>query len=269
MKRKIVRVISLALLIVVISILNFFKNVDFKTKGLNKSLCTVTRVVDGDTIELSNSETVRYIGIDTPELREKKGSKWVYNPRPYAEDAKSFNKALAEGKEVRLEFDVEKRDRYKRLLAYVYSEDKMINLEMIKQGYAMIYTHPPNVRYAEKFLEAQRYARENKKGLWAGLDSENARISTTQAKENIGKIKVIEAVVSDTHLTEKVLILKFKNRFKAVIYKDTLMHFPKAMQRSPDTYLKGKTVKVYGLIKDYKGSPEIIIHDPSQIEILE
>jgi len=229
---------------------------------------TVSRVVDGDTIELSNGERVRYIGIDTPEIRERKGSDWIYNPRPYAEDAKAFNKNFVEGKSVRLEFDVQKKDKYKRLLAYVYAGDKMINLEMVKEGYAMIYTYPPNVKYAQKFLEAEREARGNKKGLWADLDFENSRISTAQAKVNIGKVRIIEAQVTDTYLTEKMLILKFKNNFKAVIYKNNIPQSSKDMLRSPNSYFKGKIVKVYGIIKEYKGHPEIILHDMSQLEIL-
>lgn len=227
----------------------------------------VSRVIDGDTVELSTGETVRYIGIDTPELREKSGSGWVYSPRPYAEEARDFNRTLVEGKPVRLEFDVQKKDKYNRLLAYVYSEGRMVNIEMVRQGYAMVYTFPPNVKYTGRFLKAQQDARGNNNGLWKGL--EESAIRASEARKNIGLLKIVEADVLGTYLSENVLILNCRDNFKAVIFRNNLDYFPKAMLRSPDSYFKYKTIRVCGVIKDYKGSCEIILHHPSQLEILE
>lgn len=268
MKRRIAHVIALLAIVIFFSVLKPAKNSDIKSTGFSKGVYQAVRVVDGDTIELSDGNTVRYIGIDTPEIRERQGKKWVYNPRPYAEEAKAFNEKLVKEMPLRLEYDVQKKDKYNRVLAYVYSGETMINLEMVRQGYAMIYTYPPNVKYAEEFLEAQKEARGGKKGLWGELDSIDARISTAQAKENIGRMKMIEARVTDTHLTEKLLILKFKDKFKIVIYKNNVPESSKDMLRSPNTYFKGKTVRVYGVIKEYKGSPEIALHDMSQLEIV-
>ncbi|NQT90137.1 MAG: thermonuclease family protein [Candidatus Omnitrophica bacterium] len=123
---------------------------------------TVTWVPDGDTIKLTNGEFVRYIGIDTPEFHYPKGP-----VEHFAEEAKDFNKRLVDGKVVRLEFDVERRDKYGRLLAYVYVDDMFVNARMIEEGYAKILTFPPNIKYADKFLKLQRKAREEHKGLWA------------------------------------------------------------------------------------------------------
>jgi micrococcal nuclease len=127
----------------------------------------VKKVIDGDTIVLDNDEVVRYIGIDTPEIRHKVKNKWVYAPRPYAEEAKGFNRQLVEGKVVNLEFDVEKRDRYGRLLAYVYVGDIFVNAKMLQDGFALLFTHPPNIKYVELFIRLAKEARENKKGLWS------------------------------------------------------------------------------------------------------
>ncbi|MDD5692451.1 MAG: thermonuclease family protein, partial [Candidatus Omnitrophica bacterium] len=78
-----------------------------------------------------------------------------------------FTRKLVEGRRVRLEFDVERLDKYKRLLAYVYLEDGMfVNAEIVKQGYASLLTIPPNVKYADLFQKLYRQARENKRGLW-------------------------------------------------------------------------------------------------------
>lgn len=268
MRRRIKYVATLIALGVTVLVINFSKQINFTYKSYDNSKhqYTVKHVIDGDTIELSNGDKVRYIGVDTPEIRERKGSEWVYKPLPYAEDARDFNKMLVEHKSVRLEYDVQKKDRYSRILAYVYVDDKMINLEMVKQGFAMIYTYPPNVRYTQRFVEAQKEAMDNKKGLWAGL--EENKISASQAKNNIGMLRMIESEVIGTHLTEKLLILKFKDNFQAAIYKNNIPFKSKDMARSPNKYFKGKMVKVYGLIKEYKGYPEILLHDISQLEVV-
>jgi len=226
----------------------------------------VSRAIDGDTIELSNGEKVRYIGIDTPELRERHGTEWAYSPQPYAELAKEFNQGLVGARRARLEFDVQKRDKYNRLLAYVYVDDNMVNLEIVKQGYAMIYTYPPNVKYTEEFLAAQTQAREDQKGLWGDL--EKGIIPASGARENIGFLRRVETTVLNTFLSEKVLILNCRDNFKVAIFKDNLRSFPKMALRSPDSYFKHKTIRLYGVIKDYKGAAEIVLNDPSQLEIL-
>ena len=123
----------------------------------------VQRVVDGDTAVLAGGERVRYIGIDTPELHHP--TKPV---QPYAREAKEFNKRMVEGKRVRLEYDVQRRDRYNRLLAYVYLEDgTFVNAELVRQGYAQLLTIPPNVKHADLFVQLQKEARAAGRGLWA------------------------------------------------------------------------------------------------------
>lgn len=154
---------------------------------------TVKRVIDGDSLELSNGETIRLIGIDIPEADTKE-----------ATEVKDFVKSLVEGKEVRLEFDVQERDKYGRLLAYVYvpvhlyshiSRDEkgnlpdfnpwdvadsfsanpdgamgvlpeLLNAYIIRNGYATPMIISPNVKYAELFEKLYQEAREKKRGLW-------------------------------------------------------------------------------------------------------
>ena len=121
----------------------------------------VVYVYDGDTIKLDNGEKVRYLGIDTPEMN--------YNNPPaeyFAEEAKKFNMNLVDKRKVRLEFDAVKRDKYNRLLAYVYANDIFVNTKMIEEGYAKVYIIPPNVKYADDFLDIQNKARVEKKGIW-------------------------------------------------------------------------------------------------------
>lgn len=128
----------------------------------------VRRVIDGDTVELADGRLVRYIGIDTPEVRRRMGQTWVMDPEPYAEAATSANRRLVEGNTVRLEYDVQTHDRYGRLLAYVYVGDQMINAAMLDAGYAQVMTIPPNVKYAEQFRTIASRARAAGRGLWAG-----------------------------------------------------------------------------------------------------
>ena len=120
------------------------------------ALARVRHVIDGDTVVLDNGEHVRYIGINTPGI-----------DRYYYEEAREFNRSLVEGREVRLEYDVERRDHYQRLLAYVWLDDAMVNLELARNGFANAMTVPPNVRYEALFRDAEQTARKAGRGLWA------------------------------------------------------------------------------------------------------
>jgi micrococcal nuclease len=135
----------------------------------------VTRVVDGDTLVLENNERVRLTGIDTPEMHEssklnrdaQRSGQDVEAIKQLGRQAYAFTRQLVEGKRVRLEFDVDRYDKYKRILAYVYLLDgTFVNAEIVKQGYASLMTYPPNVKYADLFRELYREARENQRGLW-------------------------------------------------------------------------------------------------------
>jgi len=126
---------------------------------------TVVRVVDGDTIKVrfnDRTEKVRYIGMDTPETHHP-----TRGEEPGGREATAVNRWLVDGKTVRLEMDVQERDRYGRLLAYVYVGNLMVNAELVRLGYAQVMTIPPNVKYASLFVKLHREAREAGRGLWA------------------------------------------------------------------------------------------------------
>jgi micrococcal nuclease len=122
----------------------------------------VVFVYDGDTVRLDNGQRVRYLGIDTPEMNYR-------NPpaERFAKDAKEFNKVLVANKRVRLEFDAEKKDKYDRLLAYVYVDDIFINARLVEEGYAKVYIIPPNIKYADELLSLEQKAKQKKKGIWS------------------------------------------------------------------------------------------------------
>lgn len=121
----------------------------------------VKKVIDGDTVLMESGETVRYLGIDAPELYAKQGGSEFY-----AKEATRFNKKLVFLKKVRLEFDVEKKDQYGRLLAYVYVKNTFVNAELVRLGYARAMVKPPNVKHQDLFVSLQKKAMEEEKGLW-------------------------------------------------------------------------------------------------------
>jgi len=126
-----------------------------------KQKVKVVRVVDGDTVEIEGNIKVRYIGVNTPEL---------HDPRKpiecFGQAASDENKRLVEGKEIYIQKDVSETDKFKRLLRYVWVGDMFINDYLVRQGFAQVSTYPPDVKYVSQFLEAQKEAQDNKRGLW-------------------------------------------------------------------------------------------------------
>lgn len=132
-----------------------------QTATPSAQLAKVKRVIDGDTIELETGQKVRYIGMNTPEIHNPK------TPiRCFGIEAKNKNQELVEGKTVKLEKDISETDRYGRLLRYVYVDNIFVNDYLVKEGYAIIDTFPPDVKYVDFFLKSQQKAREQNKGLW-------------------------------------------------------------------------------------------------------
>ena len=136
-------------------------------KKESNSFFSVTKVVDGDTFWIDDGSEkglkVRLIGVDAPESRNTGNKVKGY----YGKEASEYLTRLIGGRKVRLEYDVDTLDQYGRTLAYVYLEDgTFVNADLLKNGYAMIMTVPPNVKYVDYFLKISRKARRKEKGLW-------------------------------------------------------------------------------------------------------
>lgn len=128
---------------------------------LTFSLDLVTRVIDGDTIVVNQTKKIRLIGVDTPEVRDPRKA-----VQYFGKEASEFTRKMVEGKQVRLEYDRQRRDGYGRTLAYVYLEDgTFLNAEIVKQGYGFAYTRFP-FKYLKDFRRYQREARQVGRGLW-------------------------------------------------------------------------------------------------------
>ena len=125
----------------------------------------VTRVVDGDTIHVNlqgRDVTIRLIGIDTPETVAPGQPVQCYGHR-----ASAYTTTRLDGRTVDLEFDVERTDRYDRTLAYVWIGSELFNETLVRGGFALVTTYPPDVRYVERFTDAQHAARAEGLGLWS------------------------------------------------------------------------------------------------------
>lgn len=135
-------------------------------------LYPVTRVVDGDTIVVNINgvdEKVRLIGIDTPESVHPDST---LNSE-LGKIASEFTTKLLSGKSVTLEMDVQERDKYGRILAYVYLDGVMVNKTLLSAGMAQVSTYPPNVKYVEDFKALEKIARDGNVGLWGDINSED------------------------------------------------------------------------------------------------
>lgn len=115
----------------------------------------VVGVIDGDTIELGDGRKVRLIGINTPERGE-----------PGYDSAADLTDRLVGGRQVRLEYDRDRLDRYQRTLAYIWVDDRLINTEILKSGWGSCYFFDGSMRHAREFLLAQREAMNAHRGMW-------------------------------------------------------------------------------------------------------
>ncbi len=124
---------------------------------------TVQRVLDGDTFKTTQGEKIRLLGINTPEIRHDTSP-----AQPFGNAAKKVLTRLIEGKQVRLGFDKEKKDKYGRTLAHVYLRDGLwVNAELVRLGMAHVYTFVPNIKKAKALTHIENSAIQNKIGMWA------------------------------------------------------------------------------------------------------
>lgn len=210
----------------------------------------VTRVIDGDTIEVTIGGIVykvRYIGIDTPETVDP--DKPV---QPYGLEASAKNKELVEGKVVRLEKDVSETDRHGRLLRYVYVGDIFVNAELVRLGYAQVATYPPDVKYQAYFLSLQKEAMDAGRGLW-GITTTTTTVTTTTSttSTNAGNVQITmifyDGIVPDVESDEYVEITNLGSEsvdLKGWVLKDISEGYPSFT--FPSFILQpGQSIRVY------------------------
>jgi micrococcal nuclease len=230
-----------------------------------KALCTA--VYDGDTFELENGEVVRLIGIDSPEHFE-----------PGGDIARDHLSSLILNKKVILVPGDQELDTYDRLLRYVYVDGICVNEEMIQKGYAEVRYIGEDNPNREYYLELEIEAEKNEVGLWrfgifqprslVDWNSDIPVINWKDADQHYGQYVIVEGTIVDTYNSGDTCFLNFHPdwalHFTIVIFACDFPEFPDR----PEIYYLDKRVQVIGIIKEYKGSPEIIVKTPEQIRIL-
>ena len=223
----------------------------------------VEKVIDGDSFRLKGGQEVRIIGIDAPEYGT-----------PGADISADFLEKLITRGKVVLQKGNEDKDKYGRWLRYVYSDSVFVNGEMIKKGYAVVRYLSGESKYNDELLRFQQQAEGEQKGLWAfgvfGSVSKQAEgeISPEEAVKYYGKIVIVNGRIVRTYNSGKVCFLNFsedyKNSLSVVIFSDDFGKFPLA----PEKLYLDKQVSVKGMVKEYKGVPEIVIGSPEEIKII-
>jgi micrococcal nuclease len=228
----------------------------------------VAKVIDGDTIVLEGGEKLRYLGINAPEIKRWEGNQWLPQKQMFGEEAMSYNQKLVEGKKVKLEYDRRKRDDYKRILGYVWSDGVLINGELIRKGLALVDVRYPNRKHQKMFFDFQKEARDFHRGIWGKI--EDHTFSEQQAFKLIGEIGVVQGtIIRVTNGRDKIYLHFGKHGekdFTAIIYMDSLQSFPWE-SKDIDRSFSGRKVKIYGFVRNH-GGPAVIISAPSQLDIL-
>lgn len=228
----------------------------------------VTWVIDGDTVVIDNRDKVRFLGIDSPEQGE-----------PFYEEAKERNKAIAGNRLIRLEVCKESpRDKYGRLLAYVYVDGVDVGAALLREGLARPLMIPPcGLRKAAEFKALAATAISKSIGIWsvAGKTGdggvkpvEAVEITPAQAMQYIGKVATVTGKVFKVHETKKAVLInmgaQWRSAFTVVIFKDSLAAFNAAgidIRR-----YKGRNISVTGRLRLYEERAEIIVSRPSQLK---
>jgi micrococcal nuclease len=221
----------------------------------------VIEVIDGDTIRLKGGKLLRYLGINTLEIRVKDSrGDWQWIENYWGQLAYEFNEKLVKGRLVRVEYDKKRKDEHGRLLGYVFLDGKFINGLLLKEGLALLDIRYPNFKYEEELVKAFKSALSQKKGIW----SKAPLIGASEAHKFIGEPVVVKGKVLDVYIGKQVILIFLPSDLRVVIFKGNMGLFKGIDFNS----IKDKEIKVYGLVRKYRGHPEVIIHHPVEMEIL-
>lgn len=214
---------------------------------------TIKKIYDGDTLLLSNGSKVRFLGINTPEVESR-----YKTAQAGGEEAKHWLKKTLTHQKIRLEYDAEKQDKYHRLLAHIFTEDKQhINLMLVKKGLATVAIHPPNLKYTEDLLAAQHDAEKNKRGIW-GRNEYQPKQATDLNKSNYKGWQRIEGVVKSIHKARKYNHLQLSDTFSIKISQQLIS------KDDFDQYL-GQKIEARGWINKKKNTYSLFVRHMSQV----
>jgi endonuclease YncB( thermonuclease family) len=218
----------------------------------------VKRVFDGDTVMLENGTKIRFLGINAPEVehRNKPGQQG-------GKEAKRWLEQAVSGKKIRLQKDLEKKDKYGRTLAHVFTEDhRHLNLELVEAGLAAVNIHPPNLKFTKELLRAQDYAEMKKLGIWQYPQYQPKTVASLEGKRPKGWQRVVGSVVR-IRQSRKYAYLVFSKQFDARIALKNLSYFPDIR-----SYV-GKKIEIRGWLSRRKKHLSMLIRHPAAIKIVE
>ncbi len=216
----------------------------------------VAHVYDGDSIQLSNGQKIRLAGINTPEVgfRDKL-------PEAGADSAKSWLKQRLAGVSVRLVTDQQKKDKYQRLLAHVFTRSgQHINLELVENGLAFVSLHPPNLNYSKVLLDAEQQAESRQLGLWQLTEYQAYHWQDVVNSKAKGWVRV-RGKISHISIARKYVYLKYSDNFMLVFEKKNL-----ALFSDLDQY-PGHEVEARGWLRKRKNRFSVLIRHPSEIQM--
>lgn len=227
----------------------------------------IERVIDGDTVQTAAGESIRLLGVDTPEID------WENNESEfYAEEARGFTIKYLSKKNVVLEYDKQKEDNYGRTLAYIYQDGQNFNQKLLQEGYATVMIVEPNDKYESEFKNAAADARKSSRGIWSQiLEMEKILpvITFEQAELFRGERVIVEGEIVNTAATDSVNYLNFSNDYQNTL---SLVIFNRSLNKfdyQPAEYFLNKKIKVLGKIEIYQGAPQIIVDDPHDLLIID
>lgn len=216
---------------------------------------SVKHVYDGDTIQLQNGQKVRFLGINTPEVEGRNKL-----AQPGGEAAKQWLVKKLENKTVRLEKDVEKKDKYGRVLAHVFlSNGEHVNVQLVSNGLATVNIHPPNLKYTQQLTSAQDNAEQKKIGIWN--DPHYASQSYRKVKDIRGWRR-ITGMVNRIKQSRKYVYLQFSEDFSVGIERRSLNLFPDI------SVYQGRNMEVRGWIRKSKRKRVMFIRHPADLKLL-
>jgi len=237
----------------------------------------VVKVNDGDTFLTADGDHVRMLGIDAAESYQPGGD--------IATEA--LDKYIM-GRTVRLEPDRQDKDHFGRLLRWVWVGDTCVNMLLVERGYAPVRLYQDSLKYRDTLRVLEEEAARIGRGLWSfnvytpptiqiikdrlakqNPEGDSGIISWAVADEHMGELATVEGVVVRTYQSDKVLFMNFhedyRNTFSVAVFVTELDKFPENAKE----FYKGKRIRVSGIIKEYRGAPEMIINDPGQIAVME
>lgn len=228
------------------------------TPSSNRYLFNVKRVHDGDTLVLENNERVRLLSVNTPELssRHREAESGDIEARDWLKDQLKQN-------QVYLQYNVEKRDRYERILAYAWTPSGMfLNEQLLEQGLATLTLQPPNLQHADSLIEAQQQAIHQNKGIWADKTYQSRKVTTLTDTAYRGWQRWLLTVKSRSQPRD-YWVLKVNDKVSLRIAKQQQALFPPS-----ETYLN-KPLEVRGWMSKRGDQSSVLVQHPSAIVSVE